>query len=116
LLCAIGIYLWVRVCFVAVQVVQRMLHFEASSHTYLFRHILGVVLFIIIFGIMLTHRIYRVVNRSDEDNSFLLVLLHTIVLGGQGIVDFVCFGVTKDNFLLWYTRVRVRQNYKELAS
>jgi len=108
--------LWIRVVMSSFEI-SRMIR-KQSSHTYLIRHILGVILFIIFYSIMLFHRILNAAD-PDKADDFTLVLLHAISLAGVGVVDFVVFGTTRDNLILWkefIAAMRRRRSYEKITN
>lgn len=48
---------------------------------------------------MFAHRVYEATH--DGDVPFWMMLNHALALSSVGVVTFLVFGCTKDNFTLW---------------
>jgi len=113
----LALIMWIRVVFSVVQY-SKMVHKSPTSHAYLFRHILAVILFIGMFAVMFAHRVQSIVQ--PKEINFPLLYLHACLLSGQGFVGFVCFGLTKGNFIFWRDKIQGlfmyrRTNYEEIT-
>jgi hypothetical protein len=90
-------YFWLHVVF-KIRRVSLMASLTGKTYEYLYRHILSIILFLIVWVIMLVDRLYTVF--TGEVNYWLL-LGHIIALSEVGLIDFVCFGFTTDNLTRW---------------
>jgi hypothetical protein len=94
---AVG-FMWIRVLANIISI-RDSAHRTHALPSYVYRHVVGVLLFDLIFILMAAHRIY--VAFSEQQTSVVLLLGHEIGLCSVGILIGVCFGFTKDNFRLW---------------
>jgi len=112
---AIALFMWIRVTITAVQV-SKMIHINSTNHSYLVRHIMGVILFVVIFAVMFAHRVDIIFHL---DSSFGLLYIHTFCLCGVGLMDFFCFGLTRGNIALWKDTILAtfrKQKYEAIVN
>ena len=104
-----------------------MVKLPTSSHTYLGRHIVGVMLFIVVFVFTILHRAYLVFHEQiGAPYYFTLLIMHSIAISIQGIIYFnftkilikkglivfFVYGLSKDNILLWKSLVTRKTSFK----
>ncbi len=75
------------------------------------RHLVMAAVFFVLFTAMFTHRLYNAITGED---SFVLIVLHIIALGGIGVWLFLVFGLSRHNLVLLQSRWSYRRNYAEL--
>eukprot|EP01121_Diplochlamys_sp_Union-15-3_P016615 TRINITY_DN5690_c0_g2_i3.p1 TRINITY_DN5690_c0_g2~~TRINITY_DN5690_c0_g2_i3.p1 ORF type:complete len:262 (-),score=-4.66 TRINITY_DN5690_c0_g2_i3:87-872(-) len=80
LIAIIASYCWTR----AIIIVCSISTITRKSHSYLYRHVVFIICFIVILLVTLTNRIYGAINEKDPLN-FYLTLCHVIALGTNRI-------------------------------
>jgi hypothetical protein len=69
-----------------------------------FRYVLFVVLIMLVWTLIVTHRIIHAINPAY--NSFILWLLHAWALSSIGLFVFLIFGTAKDMYVGWGARLK----------
>jgi hypothetical protein len=102
----ICIFLWVGI---VIYLGRNQRSFGDLYWSVLARHLIFTAIFFTLFVAMFSHRLYNAITGRD---IFVLMELHVIVLAGIGTWLFLCFALSKHNYLLW--RNMCRNGYTSL--